>query len=85
MQAAALGDKDDTKWVESENVNNEYVEIEDPHPDEFQDDGWVDSTYVKNITAEFNMLPHLLLPRIWKYGIYLNEGQIVARNYQLAH
>jgi len=25
------------------------------HPDELQDDSWVSSTYMKNITVEFNM------------------------------
>jgi len=31
-----------------------YVELEDLHPNEFQNDGWVDSTYVKNITIKLN-------------------------------
>ena len=31
-----------------------YVEPENPHLDEFKNDGWVNSTYVKNITTEFD-------------------------------
>jgi len=36
-------------------ANNEYVEPEDPHPDELEGDGWVHSICVKNIRAEFNL------------------------------
>jgi len=45
---------DDTKHDEDGYANNEYVKLEDPHPDEFEDDGWENLTYVDNITAKFN-------------------------------
>jgi len=54
MQVAVQDVKDDTERVENAYTNSEYVMLEDPHPDEFQDNGWVNSTYVENITAEFN-------------------------------
>ena len=54
MQVAAQDDENDTKWVENAYANNECIKPEDSHPDKFQDDGWVNSTYVENITSEFN-------------------------------
>ena len=46
--------EDDTDQVKDVQANNEYVELEDLHPNEFEDDDWVNSTRVENITSEFN-------------------------------
>lgn len=54
MQIAAQDLEYDTDQVDGY-ANNEYIVPEDPHPDEFEDDGGVKSTYVKNITSEFNI------------------------------
>ena len=54
MQVAAQGLENDEE-VEACYANNEYVESEDPHPDELEGDGWVHSTCVENIRAEFNL------------------------------
>ena len=35
-------------------VNNEYVQLKDPYPDEFQADEYVDIIVIENITAEYN-------------------------------
>ena len=56
MQVAAQGLKDDNEEVEIGYANNEYVEPEDLHPDELEGDGWVHSTCMENIRAEFNFL-----------------------------
>ena len=48
----AEGDENDTDWVDSAYANNEYVEIQDPYPNEFEGEDWVDMTVVENITAE---------------------------------
>ena len=72
-QVAAQCDEDCTKWTENSNVNNEYVEPEDPYPDEFEDDGWVNLTYVGNITAEFNRCTVPITTKDLKMGIYLNQ------------
>ena len=50
MQVAARGEE-----VEACYAKNESVEPEDPHSDELEVNGWVDSTYVENIRAEFNL------------------------------
>ena len=55
MQVAAQGLEDDDEEVEAAYANNEYVEPEDPHPDELEGDGCVHSTCVENIMAEFNL------------------------------
>jgi len=55
MQVAAQSLEDDDEDVEAGYANNEYVEPEDPHPDELEGDGWVHSTYVENIRVEFNL------------------------------
>ena len=55
MQVAAQGLEDDDEEVEAGHANNEYVEPEDPHPDELQGDAWVHSTCVEDIRAEFNL------------------------------
>ena len=39
MQVAVQGVEDDTEWVNDAHANNEYVEPEDPHLDEFEDNG----------------------------------------------
>ena len=54
MQVAAQDLEDETDQVEDGYANNEYVESKDSHPDEFEDDSWVNQTYVKNITSELN-------------------------------
>jgi len=54
MQVAAHDFEDDTDQVEDGYTNNEYVEPKNPHPDEFENDSWVNLTYVKNITSKFN-------------------------------
>jgi len=54
MLFAAQGLEDDDDHVDEGYTNNEYVKPEDPNPNEFEDDAWVNSTYVENITAEFN-------------------------------
>ena len=48
MLFAAQGLEDDVDHV------NVGYEPEDLNPHEFENDAWVNSTYVKNITAEFN-------------------------------
>jgi len=55
MQVAAQGLEDDDEEVQAGYANNEYVEPEDPHPDKLEGDGWVHSTCVENIRAEFNL------------------------------
>ena len=55
MQIATHDLEDDTDQVDDGYTNYEYIVPEDPHPDEFEDDGWLKSTYVKNITSEFNI------------------------------
>jgi len=55
MQVAAEGLEDDDEEVKAGYANNEYVEPEDPHLDELEGDGWVHSTCVENIRAEFNL------------------------------
>ena len=42
-----------TERVEYVYANNEYVELEDLNPDDFEDNGWVNSIYIENITAKF--------------------------------
>ena len=64
MIFVAQGLEDDVDHVDVGYTNNEYVEPEDPNPDEFEDDAWVNSTYVKNITASLIGIQHQLLPRI---------------------
>ena len=54
MLFAAQGLEDDDDHVDDGYTNNEYVEPEDPNPDKFEDNAWVNLTYVENITAEFN-------------------------------
>ena len=46
----------------------EYVEPEDPHPDELEGDGWVHSTCVENIRAEFNLSTVRPATDDWKVG-----------------
>ena len=46
MQIEVQGVKNDTKQVEDVYANNKYVKSEDPHPDELEDDGWINSTYM---------------------------------------
>ena len=48
----AEGDENGTDCVDSAYANNEYVEIQDPYPDEFEGEDWVNMTVVENITAE---------------------------------
>jgi len=73
MQVAAQGVEDDIKQVEDAYANNEYAEPKDPHPSDFEDDGWVNSTYMKNITAEFNRFTIPTATDDLKVGIYLNQ------------
>ena len=55
------------------NANNESAEPIDPHPDEFEDDNWVNSTYVENITSEFNKSTTPTITEDLKVEIYLNQ------------
>jgi len=55
MQVAARILEDDDEEVETGYANNEYVGPKNPHPDEFEGDDWVHSTYMENIRAEFNL------------------------------
>ena len=54
MQVAAQGVEDDTEQVEDVYANNEYVQPKALHPDESEDDCWVNLIYVENIITEFN-------------------------------
>ena len=54
MQVTTQDLEDNTDQIEHVQANNEYVEPRDPHPDEFENDGWVILTYVKNMTSKFN-------------------------------
>ena len=53
MQLVAQDLEDDIEQIEDVQANNEYVEPEDLHHDEFDDD-WINSTYMKNIIFELN-------------------------------
>ena len=64
MLFAAQSFEDDVDHADVGYTNNEYVEPKDHNPDEFEDDVWVNSTYVKNITTEFNRYTYQLSPRI---------------------
>ena len=55
MQVAVQGLEDDDEEVGVGYANNEYIKLEDPHPDELEGDGRVHSTYVENIRVEFNL------------------------------
>ena len=54
MQIVVQDREDDIKQVEDVQANNEYIKPKDLNTAEFEDDGWVNSTYVENITSEFN-------------------------------
>ena len=53
MQLTAQDLEDNIEQIEDMQANNEYVELEDLHHDEFDDD-WINSTYMENIIFEFN-------------------------------
>ena len=55
MQVAAQDLEDDTDHVEDVQANK-YVEPIDPHPDEFEDDDWINSIRVGHISSKFNRL-----------------------------
>ncbi|XP_020247820.1 uncharacterized protein LOC109825375 [Asparagus officinalis] len=40
----AAGIDDDARWMEQFNVNNDYVEAEDPLPDEFHNEDWINTS-----------------------------------------
>ena len=48
--------EDDNDQVENVHANNEYVKPIDSHPDEFEDDDWVNSTRVEHISSKFSRL-----------------------------
>jgi len=52
MQVVVQDLEDNTNQVEDMHANNEYVESEDPHSNESEDDDWVNSTRVENITSD---------------------------------
>ena len=55
VQVAAQDLEDDDEEVEAGYTNNEYAKPEDLYPDKLEGDGWVHSTCVENIRAEFNL------------------------------
>ena len=57
MQVARQYLEDNTEHVEDVQVNNEYVKHIDPHPDESEDDDWVNLTRVKHISSEMLTSP----------------------------
>ena len=52
MHIVAKENKNGIGWVDIAYANNEYVPLEDPHPDEFEGENWVDMTVVENTTTE---------------------------------
>ena len=72
MLVATEGDENDTKWVDNAYINNEYVELEDLYPTEFQNDGWVDMTVIENISAKHNRFVPLATNDL-KVGKYLSR------------
>jgi len=54
MQIAVQDLEYDTDPVEDVHANYEYIDPIDLHPDELEDDEWVNSTCIEHITSEFN-------------------------------
>jgi len=52
MQIAAEENENGMGYVDIAYANNEYVPLEDPHPNESEGEKWVDITVVENTTAE---------------------------------
>jgi len=59
MQVAAQDLEDDTDQVKNVQANNEYVELIDLHPDEFDNTNRINLTCVERISSEFNRLTHI--------------------------
>ena len=49
MHVAAQDLEDETNQIEDVHANNNYIEPKNSHPDEFEDDDWVNSTYMENM------------------------------------
>ena len=49
MQFVTQDVEDNPEWPDEAYVNNDYVEYEEPPPDEFEDDEWIRSSTVKDM------------------------------------